>query len=121
MFGRTFYCSGCGKRLFVPAVRTGRARLTLTRLRTILTGWGLLLASLALEVGLAYLGYTAVTDWLSASHHGRGFGVGAGLALIGLMALVGLLLLNLLAERMGERKCGSRRPSGDTTSSTQPT
>jgi hypothetical protein len=113
MYSRTFICPACGKRLFLPAAGPGeaqkhKARLTLTRLRTILTGWGLILASLALEVGLAHLSYTAMTD-------GEMLGVGADLALVGLMALVSLFLLNLLAERMGEGMGGKGRPPGATT------
>ena len=113
-YARTFICSGCGKRLFVAAVSRDQVRLTLTRLRTILTGWGFLFASLVLDVGLAHLGYTAMTG-------GEQLGVGANLALVGLMAMVGLFLLNLLAEQMGEGEGGRDRPSGAATSSTLPT
>jgi hypothetical protein len=117
MYARTFICSGCGKRLFVAAVSRGRARHTLTRLRTLLTGWGLLLASLVLEVGLALLGYTAVTDWPSPFQDGQRLGVGIGLTFAGLVALVGVFLFNLVAERTGERKRGmGLLPSGTTTS-----
>jgi hypothetical protein len=70
-----------------------------------------LLAALTLEVGLAHLGYTAMTG-------GERLGVGANLVLAGLMAMVGVFLFNLLAERMGEGMGGRGWPSGDATSST---
>jgi hypothetical protein len=97
-----------------------KARRIWTRLRTILTGWSLFLASVVLEVGLAHLLYTSITGSPSPLHHSQRLGVGVGLTFAGLVVLVGVFLFNLVAERIGEGKRGRGLPSSSTTPFTLP-
>jgi hypothetical protein len=100
--------------------KTQKARRLLTHLRTILTGWGLLLASVVLEVGLTLLGHTAITGSPTPFQDSHRLGVGVGLTFAGMVALVGVFLFNLVAERTGEGKRGRGLPSSGTTTSTLP-